>query len=73
MNHCQVKATDRDSNQNGVVRYSIDESESFSIDEVTGIITTGTTDESSSALLYDYESDSKLYHLTVYATGRVLA
>ena len=62
-------ASDRDNNENGVVRYSIDNSENFSIDEVTGVITTGT--DSSSAMLYDYESNTKTYSLLVCATGEV--
>ena len=64
-----MQATDRDGNANGVLKYSIEETEDFSIDAVTGIITTGTSNASTIAVLYDYENGPREYTLRVYATG----
>ena len=66
----QVRATDRDGNRNGVVRYSLNHTK-FSIDDVTGVITTGTSNTSSGAVLYDYDSGEREYMLTVFATGEL--
>ena len=66
-----MRATDKDGNRNGVVRYSISDTDNFSIDEVTGIITTGTANDSSSTLLYDYDNGPREYIFIVYATGEL--
>ena len=63
-----MRATDLDGNRNGVIRYSISDTENFSIDEVTGIITTGTQNDSSTAELYDFEATT-FYSFDVNATG----
>ena len=68
----QVRATDRDGNRNGIVRYSISDTENFTIDEVTGIITTGNDNDSSTAELYDFERGPPVYTFTVYAIGEGL-
>lgn len=64
-----MQATDADGNSNGVVRYSIIDSENFSIDDVTGVITTGISSDLPNSTLFDYESQQKVYIITVYATG----
>ena len=65
-----MRATDADGNRNGVVRYSISNSENFSIGEVTGVITTGAPSDPPNTLLFDYESQPTVHNITVYATGQ---
>lgn len=65
----QVRATDEDGNRNGDIRYAISDSNNFSIDDVTGTITTGTANDSNTTLLYDYESGVTVYRFSVYAIG----
>lgn len=59
---------DSDPDQNGLVRYSLNDTTNFSIDEVTGEITTGMTGAPPNSSLYDFEN-IKLYYLEVNASG----
>lgn len=67
-----VRASDGDGNQNGVVRYSISDTENFSIDDVTGVITTGNANDSNTTLLYDTDNGPSYYTFSVYATDNGL-
>ena len=59
---------DSDPNQNGLVHYYLNDTTNFSIDEVTGEITTGMAGAPPNSSLYDFETIN-IYYLAVTASG----